>query len=203
MHLLFALPLLLLLLHSLFSSWALAVRPSSGHVPQKACPSCADPPGSSRAPREQAGEDSTVALAADEPCGVYTLSCARGLRCVPPPREGSPLQALLQGRGVCARGAPTGSTKRPLPTALDPSYNSDLEKAPCRKLQNTILQGLELTVFQSSHDIYIPNCDTRGFYMKKQCQSSRRMQRGHCWCVSEDGTPLPSRIAEDGTVHCN
>lgn len=41
-------------------------------------------------------------------------------------------------------------------------------QAPCRKLLNTVLRGLELTIFQSDRDIYIPNCDTRGFYRKKQ-----------------------------------
>lgn len=40
-------------------------------------------------------------LALGEPCGVYTLPCAQGLRCIPPFGEQSPLQALLQGRGVC------------------------------------------------------------------------------------------------------
>lgn len=41
-------------------------------------------------------------LALGEPCGVYTLSCARGLRCEPPVDEFKPLHALLEGRGVCS-----------------------------------------------------------------------------------------------------
>jgi len=41
-------------------------------------------------------------------------------------------------------------------------------QAPCRKMLNSVLRGLELTIFQSDRDIYIPNCDTRGFYRKKQ-----------------------------------
>lgn len=47
------------------------------------------------------GEDSTSFLALDEPCGVYTLPCAQGLRCIPPLGEQGPLQALLLGRGLC------------------------------------------------------------------------------------------------------
>lgn len=43
-------------------------------------------------------------------------------------------------------------------------------QAPCRKLLNSVLRGLELTIFQSDRDIYIPNCDTRGFYRKKQVE---------------------------------
>lgn len=46
-------------------------------------------------------EVSTSILALDEPCGVYTLPCAQGLRCIPPRGEQGPLQALLQGRGLC------------------------------------------------------------------------------------------------------
>lgn len=195
-------------------------------------------------------------------------------------------------------------------------------QAPCRKLLNSVLRGLELTIFQSDRDIYIPNCDTRGFYRKKQvrcyshetcnfidclllwcdvkmclcctdlvyfwecesctplqlsravhpeiclrpqglritdtslseplscelresvlryddisfslfsslttfptlplnlrppslskspslsfnltqCRSSKGMQRGHCWCVDELGTPVPSRASEDGTLPCD
>uniref|UniRef100_A0A673M836 Insulin-like growth factor binding protein 6b n=1 Tax=Sinocyclocheilus rhinocerous TaxID=307959 RepID=A0A673M836_9TELE len=131
------------------------------------------PLGAGRTSRDPAGAPSTIVLALGEPCGVYTLSCAKGLRCVPPPREHRPLQALLQGRGFCAKQSRTSPTERSL----------QLKRAPCRKLLNTVLRGLELTIFQSDRDIYIPNCNTRGFYRKKQCRSSKGMQRGHCWCV--------------------
>lgn len=57
-----------------------------------------------------------------------------------------------------------------------PSFSTVLSfppQAPCRKLLNAVLRGLELTIFQSDRDIYIPNCDTRGFYRKKQvCNQS-------------------------------
>ncbi|CAN9515250.1 unnamed protein product [Ophioblennius macclurei] len=174
--------------------------------PFKVCPSCRDPLGAGRPPREPPAAGSTSALAQGEPCGVYTLSCARGLRCVPPPREHSPLQALLQGRGLCAKHSRTSPTERPHPTGPHPSHGTDIEKAPCRKLLNTVLRGLELTVFQSDRDIYIPNCDTRGFYRKKQCRSSKGMQRGLCWCVDELGTALPLPHGggdDDGTLPCD
>ncbi|CAG6021939.1 unnamed protein product, partial [Menidia menidia] len=79
----------------------------------------------------------------------------------------------------------------------------DLCGAPCHKLLNNVLRGLEPTIFQSDHDIYIPNCDTRGFYRKKQCRSSKGMQRGHCWCVDEVGAPLPLHGSEDGSLPCD
>lgn len=105
-------------------------------------------------------------------------------------------------------------------------------QAPCRKLLNSALRGLELTVIQSDRDIYIPNCNTHGFYRKKQvgspdrhppilphlvysphsftlaavlgsqCRSSKGTQRGHCWCVDELGAPLPSRGGGD-TLPCD
>ena len=36
-----------------------------------------------------------------------------------------------------------------------------------------------------------------------QCHSSKGMQRGHCWCVDELGTPAPSGAKEDGTLPCD
>ncbi|XP_061627531.1 insulin-like growth factor-binding protein 6b [Phyllopteryx taeniolatus] len=171
--------------------------------PFKVCPSCRDPPGAGRTPREHNVAGGTSALARGETCGVYTLSCAKGLRCVPPPREHSPLQALLQGRGVCVKHSRTSPTERPHPTGPHPSHSGDIEKAPCRKLLNSVLRGLQLTIIQSDRDIYVPNCDTRGFYRKKQCRSSKGTRRGHCWCVDELGTPVPSRSGEDGVLPCD
>ncbi|XP_016376486.1 insulin-like growth factor-binding protein 6b [Sinocyclocheilus rhinocerous] len=190
---------LLLIIYS--GSWSLAGRLG----PHKNCLTCKDghPSGMGRASRDPAGAPSTTVLASGQPCGVYTLSCAKGLRCVPPPREHSPLQALLQGRGSCAKQSGTSPTERPRPTGPHPSNSGEIDKAPCRKLLNTVLRGLELTIFQSDRDIYIPNCDTRGFYRKKQCRSSKGMQRGHCWCVNEMGNTVPSRAGEDGILPCD
>ncbi|XP_018581122.1 insulin-like growth factor-binding protein 5 [Scleropages formosus] len=188
-----------LLLLALSSSWAAAARL---HL-QKACASCREHAESNRGPRDQAGEVSTTVLALGEPCGVYTLSCAKGLRCMPSPDEDSPLQALLQGRGICTKASRTIHVEKPHPTGAQPSHSSELERAPCRKLLNAVLQRLELTIFSSNSDIYIPNCDTRGFYRRKQCRSSKGMQRGHCWCVDEYGVPMPSRTGEDGALQCD
>ncbi|KAG9353475.1 hypothetical protein JZ751_018077 [Albula glossodonta] len=150
------LAVLALLLASQLGSRTLAARLGA----HKACSSCKELPGSGvggRGQKEQTEEASTSLLALGEPCGVYTLSCATGLRCIPPPQESSPLQALLQGRGVCSRNNTASRPQRPLPTGVDPLSNGELEKGPCRKLQNAVLEGLELTVFQFNTDIYIPN----------------------------------------------
>lgn len=46
-------------------------------------------------------EEGAFVLALGEPCGVYTMTCGRGLRCFPPEGDQSPLQSLLQGKGTC------------------------------------------------------------------------------------------------------
>lgn len=76
--------------------------------------------GSGRGLKDQAAEVSTSVLALDEPCGVYTLNCARGLRCMPPPRESSPLQALLQGRGICSKNHSARAPQKPPNTGKPP-----------------------------------------------------------------------------------
>ncbi|XP_077158905.1 insulin-like growth factor-binding protein 3 [Paroedura picta] len=43
----------------------------------------------------------TCALAEGRPCGVYTERCGAGLSCRPPGHEPKPLQALLDGKGLC------------------------------------------------------------------------------------------------------
>ncbi|XP_055040806.1 insulin-like growth factor-binding protein 6a [Misgurnus anguillicaudatus] len=193
--------LLLLVKVCLFSSnvFALGLRNGCKEL-------CNGSSGSLKSPISErlSAEESTSVLALDEPCGVYTLPCTQGLRCIPPHGEQSPLQALLQGRGLCKNikstvpdvPPPTVSENRPL-TAVNN------EKGPCRKLLNAVLQSIELTVIHSIQDIYIPNCDRQGFFRRKQCRSSRGMQRGHCWCVDEKGEKIASRKKEDGTISCN
>lgn len=119
---------LLLIVHC--GSWSLAGRLG----PHKNCLTCKDgqSSGAGRASRDPAGAASTTMLALGEPCGVYTLSCAKGLRCVPPPREHSPLQALLQGRGFCAKQSRTSPTEKPRPTGKSFSRRMPLRSLPPR-----------------------------------------------------------------------
>ncbi|KAF4107152.1 insulin-like growth factor-binding protein 6a [Onychostoma macrolepis] len=169
------------------------------------CTMCNGPSGEPKGHRGErlSGEEITSVLALGEPCGVYTLPCTQGLRCIPPFGEQSPLQALLQGRGVCKNIKSTFTDIHP-PTDYHPSTNeNNFEKGPCRKLLNTVLQSIELTIIHSIPDIYIPNCDRQGFFRRKQCRSSRGMQRGHCWCVDEKGSKISSRKRSDGTISCN
>ncbi|XP_029631451.1 insulin-like growth factor-binding protein 3 [Salmo trutta] len=193
---------LLFLQLALSSPWTLASRlpPLRGRSPSSKGLQGARAPNQ----RQQSGELSTTVLFLGEPCGVYTLSCARGLRCAPPLGDPSPLQALLQGRGVCGNASEPSPSESPQPKATLPTPTEDLEKAPCRKLLNTVLKSLEPMVFQLDRgDIYMPNCDKRGFFRKKQCRSSRGMHRGHCWCVNESGMSTSSHTSPEGTLICD
>lgn len=49
----------------------------------------------------------TCALGEGQACGVYTARCGSGLTCQHQPGESRPLQALLEGRGVCSSAAST------------------------------------------------------------------------------------------------
>lgn len=62
--------------------------------------------------RHWSAELSTTVLAIGEPCGVYTVSCAPSLRCTPPEDNASPLQALLEGKGICSNISRINPTKR-------------------------------------------------------------------------------------------
>uniref|UniRef100_A0A3B3HW02 Thyroglobulin type-1 domain-containing protein n=1 Tax=Oryzias latipes TaxID=8090 RepID=A0A3B3HW02_ORYLA len=145
------------------------------------------PPSNTRKPQPQA-ESSVPALALGDPRGVYTRSCAHSLRCQPSEDETRPLHALLEERGACSNvssAEPTQHRKKKPEFPHNP-------QAPCRKLLTSLMRGLHAHLFQSHHDIYVPNCAKRGFFQKTGglCWSSRGKWRGKCWCVDENGTPI-------------
>lgn len=57
----------------------------------------------------------TCALSFGQPCGVYTGRCGSGLTCQHQPGETKPLQALLEGRGICANATSKQPAARPTP----------------------------------------------------------------------------------------
>ncbi|XP_041814321.1 insulin-like growth factor-binding protein 3 [Chelmon rostratus] len=165
-------------------------------TPSRGCPTCTSNP-----PQSQPSVDlNTTSLAVGEPCGVYTLSCGHGLRCAPPDDEPRPLRALLEGRGVCSNGSSIGPTENT--NLADPAPTENPDEAPCRKLLTTLIKGLDAHLFDSHHDIYMPNCDKHGFFRKKQCWSSRGKRRGECWCVDQNGMPVSSNTKEKGGLSC-
>lgn len=103
---LMALLLLLMLLQQLDLSHSLPLTTAPGEE----CPTCVTNPAQTQAPEHFNG----TSLGIGDPCGVYTASCAPGLRCAPPQGEQGPLRALLEGRGVCSNAssvAPTPNTR--------------------------------------------------------------------------------------------
>ncbi|CAM9378704.1 unnamed protein product [Lampetra planeri] len=238
---------------------------------------CGDPPtGCAETVREPGcGCCLTCALLAGNACGVYTERCGEGLKCSPALGERRPLQALLDGRGVCTnltvyrlhqqrQGGATAAaganpnesgqgtvnsseeaesvTMLPVETAhitthpprphnrlleaelkklrtgmktLDQKEKGDTrihqmlskhhenDYGPCRKNMENILENLKSMSQLSPKGIYIPNCDKKGYYKKKQCKPSRGRQRGLCWCVDKYGQQLPGSESQKGDVHCH
>uniref|UniRef100_A0A8C0GDB2 Insulin like growth factor binding protein 6 n=1 Tax=Chelonoidis abingdonii TaxID=106734 RepID=A0A8C0GDB2_CHEAB len=173
-------------------------------------------PNSAKSHREACGEKG-CARALGEPCGVYTPSCARGLRCIPRAGERTPLHALLHGKGVCravgeSQGEPphAGASGPPAPWSPDrgkhpvspvpPEFSicPVSWQAPCRMHLAAVMLELKAPLYLSGEDIFIPNCDTKGFYRKKQCRASKGQRRGQCWCVDKKGHPLAGSGGAEG-----
>ncbi|KAL3058431.1 hypothetical protein OYC64_010574 [Pagothenia borchgrevinki] len=182
--------LLLLLLQPALSSPVQLTTPSRG------CSTCK----SKSTQRQPVVALNATALAIGEACGVYTLSCAQGLRCAPSEDEPRPLRALLEGRGVCSNASSTSPTES-VPTVA-PASTEDPVEPPCRKRLTTIIEGHDAQVIKKDDDIYMPNCDKRGFFRKKQCRSSRAKRRGKCWCVDQKGVEVPSKTKQKGPLSC-
>ncbi|XP_059823457.1 insulin-like growth factor-binding protein 5 isoform X3 [Hypanus sabinus] len=71
------------------------------------------------------------------------------------------------------------------------SYKHDSELGPCRRQMEVVLQSLNKAVYLSPDEVYIPNCDRKGLYKRKQCKPSKGKRRGLCWCVDKYGFKLP------------
>nr|XP_004649941.2 insulin-like growth factor-binding protein 6 [Jaculus jaculus] len=221
-------PLLLLLLTVLLAArpgGALARCPGCGQGVQTGCPRGCVEEEEGGSPAEGCAETESCARREGQPCGVYIPKCARGLQCQPPENEEAPLRALLLGHGRCRRAPseenlkeskPHGDTSNPHDTSpKDTQRNSgtsttpyranvgavqDTDMGPCRRHLDAVLQRLQAEVFRGAHALYVPNCDHKGFYRKRQCRSSQGQHRGPCWCVDRMGQPLPG--SPDGNSLC-
>ncbi|KAK7880857.1 hypothetical protein WMY93_032496 [Mugilogobius chulae] len=136
-------------------------------------------------------------LEAGEPCGIYTLKCGPGLKCVPPKDDQKPLKSLRDGKGQCRFAIGSNSVQSTRQTT-ETAPTEAPEEAPCRKRLSAILSTLGSQVFRAHQEIYLPNCDRRGFFKRRQCWSSRGRLRGKCWCVDENGTLLNSDSSDTG-----
>lgn len=82
----------------------------------------------------------TCALTEGQPCGVYTGRCGSGLTCQHQPGEIKPLQALLDGRGVCS-----SAVSKKLSSILLPVHKEENSREEDRSTNGTGSQGLEST----------------------------------------------------------
>uniref|UniRef100_G3U7K5 Insulin-like growth factor-binding protein 6 n=1 Tax=Loxodonta africana TaxID=9785 RepID=G3U7K5_LOXAF len=222
------LPLLLTLLLAARPGGALARCPGCGQGAQAGCPGgCMEEDG--ELPAEECAEAGGCLRREGEQCGVYTPNCAPGLQCQPPEEEEAPLRALLSGESAsCPAHVAVGENhkdskpqagatrsqdvnrrdqERNLGTSTTPSRPNpggvqDTEMGPCRRHLDSVLQQLQTEVFRGSHTLYVPNCDHRGFYRKRQCRSSQGQRRGPCWCVDRMGQPLPGPKDSNGSTPC-
>ncbi|XP_034039174.1 insulin-like growth factor-binding protein 3 [Thalassophryne amazonica] len=80
----------------------------------------------------------TCALTLGEPCGVYTARCGSELTCQHPPGDTKPLQALLEGRGICANATSRRTTLKPTP----PPPRNELPEVQDEE-QNSTSPGLQ------------------------------------------------------------
>ncbi|XP_039612335.1 insulin-like growth factor-binding protein 5 [Polypterus senegalus] len=86
-----------------------------------------------------------------------------------------------------------------------PHYSNDKNEAeygPCRRQMESILQDMKVTSRIVPQTLYLPNCDRKGFYKRKQCKPSRGRKRGICWCVDKYGLKLPGTDYNGGDIQC-
>uniref|UniRef100_A0A8I3PEI1 Insulin like growth factor binding protein 6 n=1 Tax=Canis lupus familiaris TaxID=9615 RepID=A0A8I3PEI1_CANLF len=200
-------PLLLLgLLLAARSGAALARCPGCGQGAQAGCPGACVQEEDGGPPAEGCAEAGGCLRREGQLCGVYTPNCVPGLQCQPPEEDEAPLRALLLGRGRCrrARGPPGENPKESKPQAgttrpqdvnrrdqqrnpgastttsgrPNPGGVQDAEMGPCRRHLDSVLQQLQTEVYRGVHTLYVPNCDHKGFYRKRQCRSSQGQRRG-------------------------
>ncbi|XP_047227523.1 insulin-like growth factor-binding protein 5 [Girardinichthys multiradiatus] len=76
------------------------------------------------------------------------------------------------------------------------------EFGPCRRKLDGIIQGMKDTSRVMALSLYLPNCDRKGFFKRKQCKPSRGRKRGICWCVDKYGVQLPGTDYSGGDIQC-
>ncbi|XP_007908832.1 insulin-like growth factor-binding protein 1 [Callorhinchus milii] len=122
---------------------------------------------------------------------------------------------------------PAGTNLRPIP-APDKSY--DIQNSPdteferrskrinqkprepqvqgaCQAEMQRAIARITLVQQRGNEELYrfhIPNCDKRGLYNLKQCESSLDGQRGICWCVFHwNGKRIPNSPEVRGDPQCH
>ncbi|TRY57808.1 hypothetical protein DNTS_035758 [Danionella cerebrum] len=77
---------------------------------------------------------------------------------------------------------------------------SDL--GPCRRQLDGAVQRMKDSSRVMALSLYLPNCDKKGFFKRKQCKPSRGRKRGICWCVDKNGVQMPGTDFNGGNIQC-
>ncbi|KAL1022120.1 hypothetical protein UPYG_G00022400 [Umbra pygmaea] len=85
------------------------------------------------------------------------------------------------------------------PLALD---KVQPEFGRCRRQLDEVIQLMKNTSRVMALSLYLPNCDKKGFFKRKQCKPSLGRKRGICWCVDRFGNQLPGTDYSGGDIQC-
>ncbi|KGL81579.1 Insulin-like growth factor-binding protein 3, partial [Tinamus guttatus] len=89
----------------------------------------------------------TCALRVGQPCGIYSERCGAGLSCQPRHDEARPLQALLEGRGLCANATVGGKLRAFLMSGAHAAGNSSDSE------EDRSSSSIENQAFPNSHRV--------------------------------------------------
>ncbi|CAL8284692.1 unnamed protein product [Gadus morhua 'NCC'] len=111
--------------------------------------------------------------------------------------------ARERGKQLARQGASRGGLEpRPLdPRPLAPEKPQP-QFGPCRTRLDHVIQSMRVSSRVAALSLYLPNCDKKGFYKRKQCKPSRGRKRGICWCVDPLGIKLVGSVYSGGDLQC-
>ncbi|KAM8903408.1 insulin-like growth factor-binding protein 5 [Spinachia spinachia] len=82
------------------------------------------------------------------------------------------------------------------PDKLEPEFG------PCGRRLDSLIHSMKDTSRVLALSLYVPNCDKKGFFKRKQCKPSRGRKRGLCWCVDRFGAKIPDLNDAGGYLQC-
>nr|XP_020457619.1 insulin-like growth factor-binding protein 3 [Monopterus albus] len=92
----------------------------------------------------------TCALGEGQACGVYTARCGSGLTCRHRPGESRPLQALLEGRGVCSSAASKKLNSILIPSQKQENAGNQVKES-CANVTQTMTVLPSVTTVKGGH----------------------------------------------------
>lgn len=113
-------------------------------------------------------------------------------------RKAKAMKQAKDRKNQLARPGPA-SNRDPSPPSLD---KLEPEFGPCRRRLDNLIQSMRGSSQVLPLSLYIPNCDKKGFFKRKQCKPSRGRKRGFCWCVDRFGVKIPGINYAGGDLQC-